>query len=310
MEYNLHLKYLQRLLEDAKGSLKTVKEKVGGDSKNLKIATEGIEKGLELLTDKEIQNNGKAVKEIFNHLIKKENIGFVEKWLGTQIKHISELIKRIDTEEQYSTEKPSTGETTETDTESTQEPVEKEESVESTGEPVNTPTENKPEVKKTPILFGTELNTDNNTWVKSQTKANHNSMVEFYDSGEFSIILDETVIRRILSMPDYFLIPIINDETGDGLYNQNESEILRKIKSGEYIVIPGKYEKTSDGKTKLVEKIKIVKKQKVESTTKPEETKEEIKPEKPKPKSKKKTEGSETKPKDSKTKPKNPKAKK
>jgi len=114
----------------------------------------------------------------------------------------------------------------------------------------------------TQVEFGEEMSPTEGIWYKPKPASNHNSIVEFYDNNEFSIILDEKVIGRILNMdPGILMFPIINDETGERIDNQNPSEIIRKIKSGEYVVIPGRYEKTSDGKNKLVEKIKIVKKQ-------------------------------------------------
>lgn len=118
--------------------------------------------------------------------------------------------------------------------------------------------------EQTPIAFGQEISPTEGIWYKSKPTSDYNSIVEFYGNNEFSIILDERVIGRIQDMYDILMLPIINDETGDRLDNQNPSEILQKIKSGEYVVIPGRYEKTSDGKTKLVEKIKIVKKEQSE----------------------------------------------
>ena len=220
MSYNLHLKYLERLLESSKDSLKTMKEMVGGTSKNQPIANQGIEKGLDQLSLKEIQNNGNNIKEIFKHITKKENIGFIEKWLNSQINGVKAILKTIESEQKYSTESPS---------------KEEEETVSVTDEPkeeiIVTQTDEEPKEKNNigsdsknkEIKYLSEPS-ESGAFFKHSIKdtKNHNTLyaIEIDESNpnQASIypINEPRIIDRLNSMPQYLLLPVCElHSTGD-----------------------------------------------------------------------------------------------
>lgn len=108
------------------------------------------------------------------------------------------------------------------------------------------------------IKYGYEVNFDEKI-IKAKDKKDHNSMLELYSDGTFSLIMDEQVISRIGNMP-ILVETALYDMTGDYLiYNYKPNEFMNGIKKGIYKLELGEYTKINDREYEIRKPIKIVK---------------------------------------------------
>ena len=95
--------------------------------------------------------------------------------------------------------------------------------------------------------------------IQAKDKKDHNSMLELYSDGTFSLIMDDYPIRRIFSNP-ILVETALFDMTGDRLIQDyKDGEFVNGIKKGIYKLELGEYGKNSEKEFRIKKPIMIVK---------------------------------------------------
>lgn len=95
--------------------------------------------------------------------------------------------------------------------------------------------------------------------IQAKDKKDHNSMLELYSDGTFSLIMDDYPIRRIFSNP-ILVETALFDMTGDRLIQDyKDGEFVNGIKKGIYKLELGEYGKNSEKEFRIKKPIRIVK---------------------------------------------------
>lgn len=95
--------------------------------------------------------------------------------------------------------------------------------------------------------------------IQAKDEKNQNSFLELYSDNTFSLVIDQYVISRILSMP--ILVGMaLEDLTGDGiLWKDDVYGFIDGINKGIYKLELGRYQKLTDREFEIKEPIKIIK---------------------------------------------------